>query len=91
MTRHVGELVDDAEHAELAPVVGAVLDEVIGPAAGLTDQEALDRISEAAPPSLASPLSACARLATNEPWSPVRSNSVRCAGGAPSLQASKSL
>ena len=27
----VGELVDDAEHAELPPVVGAVLDEVVGP------------------------------------------------------------
>ena len=27
----VGELVDDVEHAELAPLVGAVLDEVVGP------------------------------------------------------------
>ena len=27
----MGELVDDAEHAELPPVVGAVLDEVVGP------------------------------------------------------------
>ena len=27
----MGELVDDVEHAELTPVVGAVLDEVVGP------------------------------------------------------------
>ena len=27
----VGELVDDVEHADLAPVVGSVLDEVVGP------------------------------------------------------------
>ena len=27
----VGELVDDVEHAELASIVGAVLDEVVGP------------------------------------------------------------
>ena len=27
----VGELVDDVEHADLAPIMGAVLDEVVGP------------------------------------------------------------
>ncbi len=27
----MGELVEDVEHTDLAPVVGAVLDEVVGP------------------------------------------------------------
>ena len=27
----MGELVDDVEHADLAPLMGAILDEVVGP------------------------------------------------------------